>query len=91
MKRRKFLHLAAGALALPRVATAQTYPTRPTSLVVPFAAGGARDTVPRRVVERMREPLGQPVVIENVTGADGTIGTLRGCGMECPRRAIHHQ
>jgi tripartite-type tricarboxylate transporter receptor subunit TctC len=78
--RRKFLHLAAGALALPvvsRIATAQTYPARPISLVVPFAAGGAADTLARIMVERMREPLGQPVVIENVTGADGTIGTAR--------------
>jgi tripartite-type tricarboxylate transporter receptor subunit TctC len=49
----------------------------PISLVVPFAAGGAGDTVARVVVERMRGPLGQPVVIENVTGADGTIGTAR--------------
>jgi tripartite-type tricarboxylate transporter receptor subunit TctC len=80
LPRRKFLHLAAGAAAAPvvsRIATAQTYPARPISLVVPFAAGGAADTLARIMVERMREPLGQPVVIENVTGADGTIGTAR--------------
>jgi tripartite-type tricarboxylate transporter receptor subunit TctC len=73
--RRQFLYLTAAAL--PTAAAAQAYPSRPISLVVPFAAGGAGDTVARIVVERMREPLGQPVVIENVTGADGTIGTTR--------------
>jgi tripartite-type tricarboxylate transporter receptor subunit TctC len=78
--RRKFLQSAGSVAVAPAwsgIAMAQTYPTRPISLVVPFAAGGAGDTVARIVVERMREPLGQPVVIENVTGADGTIGTTR--------------
>jgi tripartite-type tricarboxylate transporter receptor subunit TctC len=73
--RRQFLYLTAAAL--PTAAAAQGYPVRPISLVVPFAAGGAADTLARIIVERMREPLGQPVVIENVTGADGTIGTAR--------------
>jgi tripartite-type tricarboxylate transporter receptor subunit TctC len=73
--RRQFLYLTAAAL--PTAAAAQAYPSRPISLVVPFAAGGAGDTVARIVAERMRGPLGQPVVIENVTGADGTIGTAR--------------
>ena len=73
--RRQFMSLA--AVALPTVAAAQTYPTRPVTMIVPFAAGGAADTLARIVVERMREPLGQSVVIENVTGADGTIGTAR--------------
>ena len=74
------MQLCAGVIALPavsRVATAQTYPTRPITLIVPFAAGGAGDTLARIVVERMREPLGQSVVIENVTGADGTVGIGR--------------
>jgi tripartite-type tricarboxylate transporter receptor subunit TctC len=88
--RREFLHLAAGAAAfsaISRAANAQAYPSRPISLVVPFAAGGAGDTVARIVAERMRGPLGQPVVIENVTGADGTIGTA---GLPArDRMAIH--
>src|SRR5262245_49262707 len=78
--RRRFLHLAAGAIALSavsRIARAQTYPTRPITLIVPFAAGGAADTLVRIVVERMRAPLGQSIVIENVTGAEGTIGVGR--------------
>jgi tripartite-type tricarboxylate transporter receptor subunit TctC len=78
--RRKFLHLAAGAAALPaisRVATAQTYPSRPITMIVPFAAGGAGDSLARIVVERMRASLGQSIVIENVTGAEGSIGIGR--------------
>ena len=78
--RRNFLCLTAGAAVLPavsRVATAQTYPTRPITIVVPFAAGGAGDTIARIVGERMRGPLGQPVIIENVAGAEGTIGAGR--------------
>jgi tripartite-type tricarboxylate transporter receptor subunit TctC len=78
--RRRFLHLAAGAVALPavsRVAWSQTYPTRPITMIVPFAAGGAGDTNARIVVERMRGPLGQSIIIENVGGADGSIGAGR--------------
>src|SRR5262245_26378987 len=78
--RRQFLHLAAGAAALPTVssiARAQVYPTRPITMIVPFAAGGAADTLARVVVERIRAPLGQSIVIENVTGAEGTIGVGR--------------
>jgi tripartite-type tricarboxylate transporter receptor subunit TctC len=80
LARRKFLQLAAGAAAvpaMPRIALAQTYPTRPITMIVPFAAGGAGDTVARIISEGMRGRLGQSVVIENVTGADGTIGTGR--------------
>ncbi len=72
--RRKFLHLAACAAALPavsRVAKAQTYPSRPITMIVPFAAGGLTDVVGRIVAERMVKSLGQPIVIENVTGAEG--------------------
>jgi tripartite-type tricarboxylate transporter receptor subunit TctC len=79
-RRRQFLHLAAGALALPavsRIASAQAYPTRPITMVVPFAAGGPTDTITRIVSERMRASLGQTVIIENVTGADGAIGVGR--------------
>jgi tripartite-type tricarboxylate transporter receptor subunit TctC len=78
--RRHFLHLAAGAVglsAVSRIAFAQAYPTRPLTIVVPFAAGGPTDTVVRIVAEGMRASLGQPVIIENVSGADGTIGVGR--------------
>jgi tripartite-type tricarboxylate transporter receptor subunit TctC len=78
--RRTLLHLAAGAVALPavsRIARAQAYPTRPITIVVPFAAGGPADTLGRILVERMRASLGQPVIIENVAGAAGTIALAR--------------
>jgi len=78
--RRQFLHLAAGAAALPafsRNGQAQAYPSRPITLVIPFAAGGGADVVLRTMVERMRTLLGQTIIIENVTGASGNIGTGR--------------
>jgi tripartite-type tricarboxylate transporter receptor subunit TctC len=78
--RRHFLHLAAGAAALPavsRIAWAQAYPTRPITMVVPYAAGGATDTIGRVMAARMKSSLGQPVIVENVTGAEGTIGVGR--------------
>jgi tripartite-type tricarboxylate transporter receptor subunit TctC len=56
---------------------AQTYPSRPITLIVPFAAGGQTDTITRAIAERMRESLGQPFIIENVAGAGGTIGVGR--------------
>jgi tripartite-type tricarboxylate transporter receptor subunit TctC len=58
-------------------ASAQTYPSRPITLMVPLAAGGPLDTNARILAEPMRTYLGQPVVVENVTGAGGTIGTGR--------------
>ena len=78
--RRKFLHLTAGAVALPAVsrgATAQTYPSRPITMIVPFPAGGVGDAVARIIAEPMRRSLGQPIIIENVGGADGSIGSGR--------------
>jgi tripartite-type tricarboxylate transporter receptor subunit TctC len=78
--RRQFLHLAVGAAALPTVpgfAMAQAYPTRPITMIVPFAAGGPTDVVGRLLAERMRAALGQPVIVENSTGAGGTIGVGR--------------
>jgi tripartite-type tricarboxylate transporter receptor subunit TctC len=72
----------AGAIWLAMACTgggagAQSYPTRPITMVVPFAAGGPTDTITRIVAERMRVSLGQTVIIENVTGADGSIGVGR--------------
>ena len=79
--RRRFLRLAAGAAALPTLphfASAQTaYPSRPITMVVPFAAGGPTDVIGRVLAERMRSSLGQTVIVENTTGAGGTIGTGR--------------
>jgi tripartite-type tricarboxylate transporter receptor subunit TctC len=80
IERRRFLHLAAGTAAvstISRIARAQTYPTRPITVVVPFAAGGPTDTVARIVAESMRTSLGQAIIIDNITGAAGTIGTGR--------------
>jgi tripartite-type tricarboxylate transporter receptor subunit TctC len=58
-------------------AAAETFPSRPITMIVPFAAGGVTDIVARIVTERMRTALGQPVVVENVSGAGGTIGVTR--------------
>ena len=80
LPRRRFLHLATGAVAFPavsQIAWAQTYPTRPITMIVPFPAGGPTDAVGRVVAERMRRLLGQTVIIENVSGADGNIGVGR--------------
>jgi tripartite-type tricarboxylate transporter receptor subunit TctC len=78
--RRAFLHLAAGAAALlvtPSIAAAQLYPTRPITIVVPYPAGGGADVVARIMAEHMRTFLGQSIVVENVGGASGNIGTGR--------------
>ena len=80
LPRRRFLHLAASAAALPvvsRIARAQTYPSRPITIIVPYPPGGPTDTIARLLAERMRGSLGQPVVIENVSGAGGNIGVGR--------------
>ena len=80
LPRRRLLQLAAAGLAvpvLPRIARAQAYPSRPITMIVPYAAGGPTDTVGRVVAERMRAELGQPVVLENVAGAGGSIGLGR--------------
>jgi tripartite-type tricarboxylate transporter receptor subunit TctC len=71
------LAVMAGVLALAANVSAQSYPSRPITIVVPFPAGGATDVMARYLGERMREALGQPVVIENVSGAAGTLGVTR--------------
>jgi len=74
--------LATGALAIVSVAgltasSAQTYPSHPVKMVVPFAAGGPTDAIARIIAQRMRAPLGQPVIVENVAGADGSTAVGR--------------
>ena len=74
------MHLATGAVVLPavsRIARAQTYPTRPITIVVPFPAGGALDVFGRILAERMRASFAQNVIIENVAGASGGLGVGR--------------
>jgi tripartite-type tricarboxylate transporter receptor subunit TctC len=80
LPRRIFLQSVGAAIAAPAfscVATAQTYPSRPITMIVPLPAGSALDTIGRLLAERIRSSLGQPVIIENVTGADGNFGTGR--------------
>jgi tripartite-type tricarboxylate transporter receptor subunit TctC len=71
------LLLAAVALSFAGAANAQTYPNRPITMIVPFAAGGTSDVIARTVAEQMTVALGQPVVIENVGGAGGSIALAR--------------
>src|SRR5262245_17311689 len=78
LPRRQFLHLAAGAAALPgvsRAASAQAYPTRPVRIIAPAPAGGANDILARLIGQSLSERLGQPFVVENRPGAGTNIGT----------------
>jgi tripartite-type tricarboxylate transporter receptor subunit TctC len=80
LARRKFLHLASGAVAAGSYsgsAFALDYPTRPITIVVPFAAGGATDVLARVLADPMSKALGQTMIVENVTGAAGSIGVSR--------------
>ena len=80
LARRKFLQACFGGVAgaaVSSLARAQGYPSRPITIVVPFPAGGPSDTVGRILAENMRASLGQPVIIENISGAAGSIGTGR--------------
>jgi tripartite-type tricarboxylate transporter receptor subunit TctC len=78
LSRHRFLHLAAGAAALPavpRIARAQSYPTRPITMVVGYAAGGAVDSAARILSAKLQDKLRQPLVVENRPGAGSLIGT----------------
>jgi tripartite-type tricarboxylate transporter receptor subunit TctC len=78
--RRQLLHLAAGAAALPAAswfASAQVYPSRPITIIVPVPPGGVADPIARILADHLTVTLGQPVVVENVTGAGGSIGVAR--------------
>jgi tripartite-type tricarboxylate transporter receptor subunit TctC len=77
MMKRVLLGLALAAFAGVVTLSAQTYPAKPITMIVPFPAGGATDTLGRFLGERMRPILGQPIIVENVAGAAGTIGVGR--------------
>ena len=84
LPRRRFLHLAAGAAALPavaRIASAQTYPVRTVTMIVPFAAGGGTDVAARIVGEHMSRTLGQQFIVENFAGAGGTSALSGRCAL----------
>jgi len=77
LPRRTFLRLTASAAVLPvvpRIARAETYPSRPVHVVVPFAAGSASDILGRLIGDKLAQGLGQPFIVENHGGAGGTVG-----------------
>jgi tripartite-type tricarboxylate transporter receptor subunit TctC len=78
LPRRKFLHLTAGAAALPavsRIAWTQSYPSRPVRIIVGFPAGGTSDVLARLMAQWLSERLGRPFIVENRPGAGGNVGT----------------
>jgi tripartite-type tricarboxylate transporter receptor subunit TctC len=80
LSRRKFLEFVGIATSVPtfsQIVAAQSYPAHPITMIVPFAAGGTTDVLGRLLAERMKVSLGQPVIIENISGADGSIGAGR--------------
>src|SRR3954471_5184940 len=74
---RKFVLALLAILALSTTASAQNYPSRPITIIVPFSAGGPSDVMSRILAERMKVALGESVLVENVTGAGGSIGVGR--------------
>ena len=70
-------HVVALSLALPLLASAQSYPTKPVTWIVPFPAGGLADFLARQIAPRVSKELGQPVLIENVGGAGGAVAAAR--------------
>jgi tripartite-type tricarboxylate transporter receptor subunit TctC len=79
---------ATSAIGANAIAWAQSYPSRPITLLVPFGAGGPADAIGRIVAEGMREPLGQPVIIENVAGASGTAHHIAACDRRSLRAGV---
>ena len=78
MRRRTFVQgVSTPAIVWPLAVRAQAYPTRPITIVVPFAAGGPTDTIARVIGEGLRASLDQSIIVENVSGAAGTIGVGR--------------
>src|SRR5262245_54866595 len=78
--RRQFLHLAAGAAALPaisRIAAAQAYPSRPVRIIVGFTAGSATDITARLFAQKLNEAWKTPVTVENIPGAGGSVAAER--------------
>jgi len=73
----KLIIAAAAALAIVTSADAENFPSRPITIIVPFSAGGPTDALARVLGDRMRQALGQTIVVENVTGAGGTLGVAR--------------
>ena len=77
LPRRTFLHLAAGAAALPalsRMLWAQTYPARPVRMIVPAAAGGPSDLIGRLIAQKLSEAWGQQFIVENIPTGAGNVG-----------------
>jgi len=75
--RKLFVAVACAALVQSVSASAQSYPSRPITMVVPLGVGGSTDVIARLMAEGMRPSLGQPIIVENITGAGGTIGVGR--------------